>query len=62
MRPLLHQAAELDDWVADVDARVQAAIAHGKHEGFVGEGDRVVVVTGWRRGAGNSNTVRVVVV
>jgi len=62
VRPLLHQAAELDDWVADVDARVQAAIAHGKHEGFVGEGDRVVVVTGWRRGAGNSNTVRVVVV
>ena len=45
-----------------MDARVQAAIAHGKHEGFVAEGDRVVVVTGWRRGAGNSNTVRVVAV
>jgi len=61
VRPLLVEQDVLEDWVQDVDLRVKAAITHGQKGGFVKPGDRVVVVTGWRSGAGHSNTVRVMV-
>ncbi len=55
---LLGEAA--GDWSKDVDARLQHAISFGKKCGFVADGDNVICVTGWRQGAGASNTVRIV--
>lgn len=49
-----------EDWMADVDARVAIAIHTGKERGFVATGDPVVVVTGWKKGAGFTNTMRVI--
>merc|ERR1712209_335848 len=46
-------------WMDDVDARVQYAIDFGKKSNFIAAGDNVVVITGWRQGAGSSNTVRI---
>ena len=46
-------------WMDDVDARVQYAIDFGKKSNFISVGDNVIVVTGWRQGAGSSNTVRI---
>ena len=46
-------------WMDDVDARVESAIGFGKKSGFIKAGDHVVVITGWRQGAGSSNTVRI---
>jgi len=49
----------LDDWMGDVDARVEGALAQGRERGFIKSGDSVVVVTGWKQGAGFTNTMRV---
>lgn len=60
--PLFFEGDRLPDWPQDVDSRIQHAIDFGKGRGFVNVGDAVVVVTGWRKGAGATNTVRVLYV
>jgi len=57
--PLLFEKERANDWVKDVDDRVQYAIDFGKRSNFIKGGDNVVVITGWRQGSGSSNTVRV---
>lgn len=52
----------MSDWPHDVDARIQYAIDFGKRRKFINSGDAVIVVTGWRKGAGSTNTMRVVYV
>lgn len=55
-------AERLPDWLKDVDARVQFGLNYGKVKGFIKSGDPVVVVTGWKQGAGFTNTMRIVYV
>lgn len=55
-------APALNDWLKDVDARVQFGLQFGKMRGFIKTGDSVVVVTGWKQGSGFTNTMRVVYV
>lgn len=57
--PLLYPAQKQDDWTEDVDARVNSAMAFGRGRGILTAGDYVVVVTGWRRGPGSTNTLRI---
>ena len=57
--PLYFKDPPLDDWTRDVDARIEAAIALGKKRNFIGKGDKVIVITGWRKGAGSTNTMRI---
>jgi len=57
--PLFYTKERPADWMTDVDERVQYAIDFGKRSNFVAPGDNVVVITGWRQGAGSSNTVRI---
>merc|ERR1712240_293819 len=57
--PLLYEKERANDWMKDVDDRVQYAIDFGKRSNFMKGGDNVVVITGWRQGSGSSNTVRV---
>ncbi|KAK2713577.1 hypothetical protein QYM36_009454 [Artemia franciscana] len=57
----IHYSAERDaDWMKDIDSRVQFAIQFAKLRGFVKVGDPIVIVTGWRKGAGSTNTVRII--
>merc|ERR1712002_1184418 len=49
----------VEDWMDDVNARVDYAVEYGKQMGFIKPGDPVVVVTGWQKGAGFTNTMRV---
>jgi len=60
--PIHYTKAKLDDWMADVDARVEEAVSVGKERGFITKGDPIVVVTGWKQGTGFTNTMRVVFV
>jgi len=59
--PLLYEQERDGDWMKDVDNRVQYAIDFGKRSNFIAAGDNIVVITGWRKGSGSSNTVRIVV-
>jgi len=60
--PLFYSKERPADWMTDVDERVQYAIDFGKRSNFVAPGDNVVVITGWRQGAGSSNTIRILTV
>ncbi|KAK5976330.1 Pyruvate kinase [Trichostrongylus colubriformis] len=44
----------------DTDNRIMFGVEFGKERGVVSKGDSVVVVTGWKMGAGFNNTVRVI--
>lgn len=57
--PLLYGGQKQDDWAQDVDARVNSAIAFGKSRGILKTNDFVIVITGWRRGPGCTNTLRI---
>lgn len=60
--PLFYEKDRLEDWVQDVDARVQLGINFGKSKGFIKTSDPVIVITGWKQGSGFTNTMRVVTV
>merc|ERR1719249_142320 len=47
------------DWSTDIDNRVQFAVDFGKKNRFINTGDNVIIITGWRQGAGSSNTCRI---
>ncbi|KAL6430242.1 hypothetical protein ACFW04_007757 [Cataglyphis niger] len=58
--PLFYEEPRLADWIKDVDVRVQFGLNFGKSRGFIKTGDAVIVVTGWRKGSGYTNTFRIV--
>jgi len=60
--PVYYTADRVEDWMDDVNARVEYAVDTGKEMGFIKTGDPVVVVTGWQAGAGFTNTMRVLIV
>jgi pyruvate kinase len=60
--PIYYKHPALQDWVQDVDARVSEAIQFGKGKKFLRSHDRVVVVTGWRKGSGSTNSTKILVV
>jgi len=60
--PLFYSEPRMDDWSADVDERIQYCVDFGKKNGFIKSGDPVICITGWRKGAGSSNTVRILYV
>merc|ERR1711997_390595 len=60
--PIFYPEGRLDDWSADVDERIQYCVDFGKKNGFIKSGDPVICITGWRKGAGSSNTVRILYV
>jgi len=60
--PLHYTEPRMDDWSADVDERIQYCVDFGKKNGFIKSGDPVICITGWRKGSGSSNTVRILYV
>lgn len=52
--------AKADLWSDDVNRRIACAIDHGRKIGLLVDGDRVVVVAGWKPTSGTSNSVRIV--
>jgi len=57
--PFYFPEDRVDEWTQDIDVRIQAAIDFGKSRNFIKTGSLVVVVTGWRRGTGSTNTSRI---
>merc|ERR1712226_857086 len=59
--PLFYPEGRAEDWGQDVDDRIQFGVDFGKKNGFIKTGDTVICITGWRKGAGSSNTVRILI-
>ena len=49
-----------NDWLKDIDARISYALTVGEQYGFIKPKDVVLVVTGWKRGSGHTNTLRLI--
>jgi len=58
--PIHYQADRDADWTNDMDNRISAAIELAWEREMVVGNSPIVVVTGWRAGAGYTNTVRVI--
>jgi len=50
------------DWMEDVDLRVRFGVEHAKSRGMVSPGDPIIVITGWQKGSGFTNTMRIIYV
>ncbi|XP_014245362.1 pyruvate kinase-like isoform X2 [Cimex lectularius] len=57
---ILVKKAQLPDWLKDIDSRIIYGLALGFHKGFLKGNDQVIVVTGWKKGSGYTNTMRVI--
>jgi pyruvate kinase len=58
--PVVYDQSECDtEWTVDVDKQIEAGIAFGKERSFINSGDFVVVISGWREGDDNTNTVMI---
>merc|ERR1712142_85814 len=60
--PVLYDAASMgntvDDWMKEVNSMVDHAVSIGKEQKFIKSGEPVIVVTGWQKGSGFTNTLR----
>lgn len=59
--PVLYSGERDNDWPTDVDNRIRYCVDLAKDRGFIRAGETLIVVTGWRQGAGSTNTMRIVV-
>ena len=58
--PLFYPENSQPEWMLDIDARVNFALEFGRKRGFIKTGDPVILITGWRRGSGATNTMRII--
>ncbi|CAG7666883.1 unnamed protein product [Allacma fusca] len=60
--PIHFSGEVLSDWMDDVEARVNYGVDIAKQRGMVKKGDPLIIVTGWQKGSGFTNTMRIVYV
>ncbi|XP_045183995.1 pyruvate kinase PKM-like isoform X5 [Mercenaria mercenaria] len=58
--PIHYVEPKLEFWAEDMDKRLYKGIAVGRARGMLETGDPVVIVTGWKCGAGYTNTMRLI--
>lgn len=57
--PVIYTGPVLESEKEDSEERIKYAISHCKVLGFLSDADRVVLVKGWRRGPGYTNSVQI---
>ena len=59
VHPLLYETEVQGNWFEDVDQRLIAGLDKGKREGYIFKGSTIVLLSGWRPGPSNINTIRI---
>ena len=59
VHPLLYEAPVNGNWFEDVDQRLLAGLDKGRREGYISKGSTIVLLSGWRPGPANINTIRI---
>lgn len=49
-----------ENYEQDVNSRIEYAINYGKDAGFISIGDVLILVCGWKKGSGFTNTLRII--
>lgn len=62
IHPLLYEEPKDEQWTEDVEKRFLAGVDKGRREGYITKGSTIIMVSGWRPGPANINTIRVFVV
>lgn len=60
MNAIIDADGVVQDWMEDVDGRVKFGVNFAKQRGMVKSGDPIIIVTGWQKGSGFTNTMRIV--
>lgn len=60
--PLLYSNEKKDIWEEDVDTRIKWGLDESLKMGLLRKGELVIIIQGWKRGQGHSNTMRIVIV
>ena len=50
---------DTQNWTDDMEKRFDCAIAWAKEKGYVQKGSSIIVLSGWRPGPANTNTIRI---
>ena len=58
--PIFYKQDRAPEWSDDMDHRINLAIKLAKGRQFIKKGDNIICVTGWRKGAGFTNTMRII--
>ncbi|XP_075232314.1 pyruvate kinase-like [Lycorma delicatula] len=58
--PFQYIVPAVKEWQNDIDLRFQAGIDFGKRKGIIKAGDVLLLLNGWRPGAGFTNTMRMI--
>ena len=59
VHPLLYESPVSTNWFEDVDQRLLAGLEKGRKEGYIFKGSTIVLLSGWRPGPANINTIRI---
>jgi pyruvate kinase len=57
--PLLYEAGRQNEWLMDLEDRIQYGVDFGKKNGFIKSGQSLICIQGWRQGPGSSNSIRI---
>ncbi|OZC06875.1 hypothetical protein X798_06114 [Onchocerca flexuosa] len=58
--PVHYTVPKNEDWRADIDLRVAYGMKEGQSRGFIKSNDLIIVITGWSKGSGHTNTMRII--
>ncbi|CAH1401886.1 unnamed protein product [Nezara viridula] len=58
--PVIHNRKKQDDWSLDTEQKIRTGLKAGLQMEYIHKGDMVVVMTGWKKGRGNTSTMRLI--
>lgn len=58
--PVIHTKPKMTHWTKDIDSRIRSALDFGLKSNLIRKNDTLIMMTGWRKGRGATNTMRII--